>query len=191
MHYSLVLAVVAGLIAVLNGWMADVFSPAFRVPESVATEVTEKILEVTTSEEETVVLATTARTTRVIDGDTIEVEFLDGELALVRYIGIDSPERARNTTPEECFYTEATKRNEELVSGQEVRLIKDVSETDQYGRLLRYVYVGEIFVNERLVAEGYAVAGTFPPDVAHTDELRAAEAAARTEGAGLWSRCTL
>jgi micrococcal nuclease len=191
MQHTLVLAVVAGLIAVLNGWMADVFSPAFRVPESVATDVTEKILQATIREEGAVLLATTARTMRVIDGDTIEVEFFGGELALVRYIGIDSPERARDTTPEECFYTEATKRNEDLVAGQEVQLVKDVSETDQYGRLLRYVYVGEVFVNERLVREGYAVAGTFPPDVAHTDELRAAEAAARTEGAGLWSRCAL
>jgi len=68
---------------------------------------------------------------RVIDGDTVELS--TGER--VRYIGIDTPEIGK------CYYVESSAKNAEFVDGQIVRLEKDVSETDIYGRLLRYVYV--------------------------------------------------
>lgn len=114
--------------------------------------------------------------TRVIDGDTIELS--SGEK--VRYIGIDTPERA------DCLYQESTQRNRELVEGKPVRLEKDVSETDRYGRLLRYVYVGEIWINKQLVAEGFAQASSYPPDVKWQEVLRQAEQEARTQLLGLW-----
>ena len=116
----------------------------------------------------------------VVDGDTIEVD-IDGETYRVRYIGMDTPERDRP------FYDESTAKNAELVEGQSVLLVKDVSETDQYDRLLRYVFVGDTFVNFELVNQGYAVAVTFPPDVACERTFRLAEADARSRGLGLWS----
>lgn len=122
---------------------------------------------------------------RAIDGDTIELS--DGRR--VRYIGIDTPESVKPDTPVECFGKEASGRNRELVEGKTVRLVKDVSETDTYGRLLRYVYIGNTFVNRTLVEEGYAHAITIPPDVSLTDELRAAERNARERNVGLWSMC--
>ncbi|GAF76144.1 unnamed protein product, partial [marine sediment metagenome] len=76
----------------------------------------------------------------MIDGDTIIIE---GDYR-VRYIGIDAPE----IYPElEACGMEALEVNRALVEGREVRLEQDVSETDKYGRLLRYVYVDDIFVN--------------------------------------------
>lgn len=105
-----------------------------------------------------------ATVTRVIDGDTIEVE-LDGQTHQVRYIGINTPEA------DQTCGSEATMANAELVQGQTVTLVKDVSEIDQYGRLLRYVYVGDVFVNAQLVTEGYAQAEQYPPDVAHYDDF--------------------
>jgi micrococcal nuclease len=111
---------------------------------------------------------------RVIDGDTIDVE-VNGERQRVRYIGMNTPER-----DEPCF-DEATQANVDLVAGKEVRLEKDVSETDRYGRLLRYVFVGDTFVNVALVAGGYAEAMLYRPDGKHYElfsqlEVEAAQA---------------
>src|SRR5690606_28811809 len=64
---------------------------------------------------------------------------------------------------------------------------KDVSETDQYGRLLRYVWLEDgAMLNELLVLGGYAVSSTYPPDVHYQDRFLAAERQAREAGAGLW-----
>lgn len=120
--------------------------------------------------------------TRVIDGDTIEIE--GGQK--VRYIGIDTPETVDPNEPEGCVGKKASDKNKELVEGKKVRLEKDVSETDKYGRLLRYVYIGDIFVNEYLVKEGYASSVSYPPDVKYQDKFREAEEQAREEEKGLW-----
>jgi micrococcal nuclease len=101
----------------------------------------------------------TAIVTRVIDGDTIEVD-IGGVIYDVRYIGVNTPE------DDEPCYAEATEANRALVEGQVVTLVKDVSETDRYGRLLRYVYVGDEMVNELLVANGWAEAVLYEPDSA-------------------------
>lgn len=121
--------------------------------------------------------------TRVIDGDTIELE---GGIKL-RYIGIDAPEFRDK---EECFAQSASAKNKELVEGKEVKLEKDVSETDKYGRLLRYVYFGNIQVNELLVREGYAKSRSYPPDVKYQEKFRLVEKQARQEGRGLWKECS-
>jgi micrococcal nuclease len=64
---------------------------------------------------------------------------------------------------------------------------KDVSDTDQYKRLLRYVYIGETFVNFTLVDEGYAWAVTYPPDIKYSAQLADAEKSARENNRGcLW-----
>ncbi len=123
---------------------------------------------------------------RVVDGDTIEID--SGEK--VRYIGMDTPETAHPRKPVQCFGKEASAANKSFVSGQKVRLVKDVSEVDKYGRLLRYVYLEDgTFVNLELVKEGYAQAATFPPDVKYSAAFVAAAREAREAGRGLWSAC--
>jgi micrococcal nuclease len=124
-----------------------------------------------------------ARVTQIIDGDTIEV-VLAGQAYRVRYIGIECPEFG------EYGYEEARQANRQLVEGETVRLEKDVSETDQYGRLLRYVYVGEILVNAELVRSGFAAAWTYPPDVAYADLFAQLQSEAREAGLGLWAAPT-
>ncbi len=123
--------------------------------------------------------------TKVIDGDTIEVD-INGETKRVRYIGIDTPEIGNSGRSDECYANEATKRNQELVSGKLVQLEKDISETDKYGRLLRYVYVDDVLVNLRLVEEGYADVLTYPPDVAKADIFNDAKRVAKESKVGLW-----
>lgn len=122
---------------------------------------------------------------RVIDGDTVELT--DGRK--VRYIGIDTPELGTAKQGAQCYALQARDRNRELVEGKTVSLRKDISETDKYGRILRYVYVGDVMVNDALVYEGFARVATFPPDVAYADRFLASERSARQSGRGLWSGC--
>ena len=122
----------------------------------------------------------------IVDGDTIKVR-IDGETQTVRYIGIDTPETKHPNKPVEWMGPEATEANKELVAGKEVWLVKDVSETDQYGRLLRYVYlVDGTFVNAELVKQGYAQASSYPPDVKHSELFAELQAEARENEQGLW-----
>lgn len=124
---------------------------------------------------------------RVVDGDTIELD--NGEK--VRYIGINTPESVDPRRKVECFGKEASVYNKELVEGKEVRLERDISERDTYGRLLRFVYLEDgTFVNEVLVREGYAFVSTYPPDVVKQDIFRQAELEARNEKRGLWNAST-
>jgi len=121
--------------------------------------------------------------TRIIDGDTIEVAI--GENAyIVRYIGIDCPEVS---SPQDTYGIGATQKNKDLVFGNKVILIKDVSETDQYGRLLRYIFVDDIFVNYELVAQGYATSVAYQPDIACLGTFLFAEQSARNAQIGLWA----
>jgi micrococcal nuclease len=124
---------------------------------------------------------TFARVTKVIDGDTIEIENGDR----VRYIGINTPE----VEISECYATEASEINKNLVLGKVVKLEKDVSETDKYGRLLRYVYVGDMFVDDYLVKNGYAKIETVPPDVEYKDEFLQSQNYAKENNLGLWKEC--
>lgn len=127
-----------------------------------------------------------ATVVRVIDGDTIEVDII-GMRYKVRYIGIDTPE-LHDKRPEFCALAqEATRLNRELVEGKTVRLEKDVSGTDNFGRLLRYVYVDGIFVNAELVREGLAWAEAYEPDIKYQDYLEELETEAKQAGRGLWA----
>ena len=125
----------------------------------------------------------------VVDGDTIKVE-VNGTVYTIRYIGIDTPETVHPTEPIEWMGPEASAANTELVDGQQVVLEKDVSETDRYGRLLRYVWLeratGWLLVNAELVRLGFANSSTYPPDVAYQDLFLGAEREARDAGVGLW-----
>lgn len=128
--------------------------------------------------------------TRVIDGDTIEIE--GGRK--VRYVGIDTPETVDPRRAVGCFGQEASRENKGLVEGKEVYLMRDISEEDKYGRLLRLVYLpledgSAIFVNDYLVRQGFAKAMTVPPDVTFAKQFVEAQREARVAKRGLWEKC--
>lgn len=126
-----------------------------------------------------------ALVTRVLDGDTIEVQMED-DIFLVRYIGIDSPEAGQP------LGQEASEFNRQLVEGKKVILEKDVSDTDRYDRLLRYVYLPDgTFVNAALIAAGFARAVAYPPDTRFQDYLSRVEEQARASQLGMWMQPTL
>lgn len=122
---------------------------------------------------------TLAQVVEIIDGDTIDVA-IQGQVFRVRYIGMDTPEVGAP------YSDEATRINRDLVGGKQVLLVKDVSEVDQYNRLLRYVFVDNQFVNYELVKRGFAQILTYPPDVACQDTFLAAQQNAIQQKAGLW-----
>lgn len=125
--------------------------------------------------------APTVRVTRVVDGDTVDVCCPQ---ARVRLLGIDTPERG------EWLFQEATAMTARLTSGQAVRMERCEEEEDQYGRLLRHLFVGERHVNRELVAAGLARAYIFSLRLnpCYAGDLLAAEGAAQRQRIGLWER---
>lgn len=119
--------------------------------------------------------------TRIIDGDTIEVQIGD-QTYCVSYLGSDAPEA------DQPGGSEATEVNRQLVERQKVQLEKDVSDRDQDGCLLRYVYVGELFVNAELVSQGYGLPVTAAPDVRYAELLLRLLHQARELERGLWHK---
>lgn len=131
--------------------------------------------------------------TKVIDGDTFQTR-IDGQPVSVRLIGIDTPETVDPRRPVGCFGKKASAETKRLIEGKQVTLTRDVSDTDKYNRLLRYVFLpiaqGQtLFVNDYLVRQGFAKNLTFPPDVKYNERFLAAEKEARENLRGLWSEC--
>ena len=122
---------------------------------------------------------------RVVDGDTIELS--DGRK--VRYIGIDTPETKDPRKEIQCFGEEASAYNRDLVEGKVVAIEADVADKDQYDRLLRYVWLEDEMINKKLVAEGYAYASSYPPNVKYQTQFKLAQQQAREQNLGLWAEC--
>lgn len=70
-----------------------------------------------------------------------------------------------------------------------VRLEKDITDRDKYNRLLRYVYVGDTFVNLELVKQGFAYSYSYPPDIKYQEQFVKAQQEAREAKRGLWNAC--
>jgi len=120
---------------------------------------------------------------RVVDGDTIVIS--GGER--VRLIGINTPESVKEAGKVEYFGKEASSYTKNKIEDKTIYLEKDVSNRDDYDRLLRYIYLEDgTFFNELIVKEGYAFAVTYPPDVKYNEILREAENYARENNLGLW-----
>jgi Micrococcal nuclease (thermonuclease) homologs len=134
-----------------------------------------------------------------VDGDTMHVRFKSGKISTIRFIGVDTPETKHPSKGVEYFGKEAsafTKKN--LPLGKLIYLEKDVSETDRYGRLLRYVWltkpknskseyeIRKNMFNAILLTNGYAKQVTFPPDVQNSNLFKKFAKEARTNRKGLW-----
>lgn len=118
-----------------------------------------------------------ATVSRVIDGDTIELANGD----VVRLIGIDAPEKSQP-------YNEDVLAELRKLEGKSVRMEKDTTNMDRYGRYLRYVYLGDHFVNLELVQSGLAYAYSVNPDKRHEESFKEAERSAMENELGIWKK---
>ena len=120
---------------------------------------------------------------RVLDGETVVL----GDDRRVRYLGIDTPELKGHFGQPEPFAEEVAEANRNRVEGQRVWLVRDVSDEDESGYLLRYVLADERCAGVELVRAGLARALPLYPDLSRADEILGAEKEARQAQRGLWS----
>jgi micrococcal nuclease len=121
------------------------------------------------------------RSTEIVDGDTLYVSGPRGEFE-VRIIGVNTPESG------ECFSEEATDALAGLVEGNDLVLVADRSDVDQFGRALRYVETADgVDVGATLVANGFAIARRYPPDDDRADRYADLQRDAQAAGRGLWA----
>lgn len=134
-----------------------------------------------------------ATVTRIVDGDTIVVN-ISGKDKKIRFIGINTPEY---TTKVEYYGKEATEFTKKMLDGKTIYLEKDVSETDEYGRLLRYVWLEKpLKINETeiknkmfnaiLLSNGYANKVKIKPDTKYYHYFSNIEKEAKKEKIGIW-----
>lgn|SRR3989344_1527921 len=123
---------------------------------------------------------------RVIDGDTFELADKD----VVRLLGIDAPEEG------ECYFLESKNALKKMIEGKEVELRKDVTGTDDFGRLLRYAILPSAspvgnnkLVDEEMVSGGYAEARSNPRDRLYYSLLVEKREEATKAKRGIWSTC--
>jgi len=134
---------------------------------------------------------TTAQVTRVIDGDTLEVQ-IDGSVTKIRLIGVDTPETVHPNKPVQYFGKEASAFTRRMAEGKQVTLEFDQASAatghrDKYGRLLAYVFLEDgTLLNAEIIRQGYGHAYTRFP-FARMEEFRALEREAREAGRGLWA----
>ncbi len=121
---------------------------------------------------------------RVIDGDTIVLA--TGEK--LRYLLIDAPETTNGHN--DCYGSNASQFNSDLVLHKTVDLTYDSQCTDMYGRLLAYISVDGMDVNQLMVERGYACVLFIPPDgMSRYDEFKMDQAAAKAQSKGIWGAC--
>lgn len=133
--------------------------------------------------------------TKVIDGDTVYVLFDNGEECKVRLIGVDCPEITNGK--DEYYGKEAAEFTTQEILNKTVYLQKDVSETDMYERLLRYIWLVDTqdfsdtnaqkyMFNAVLVSKGYAKAAEYKPDTKYAALFSLLEAQAKAAQIGIW-----
>ncbi|MEN9881057.1 MAG: hypothetical protein RLZZ308_240 [Candidatus Parcubacteria bacterium] len=131
------------------------------------------------------------KVTDVVDGDTVKVS-MNGTVETLRIIGLNTPETLDPRKPVECFGKEASNKAKELLTGKTVTLEADPSQTesDKYGRLLRFVFVDGMDYGKYMIANGYAYEYTYSSAYKYQKEYKQAQINAQTNQLGLWSKNT-
>ncbi|MFC1802106.1 thermonuclease family protein [Patescibacteria group bacterium] len=132
------------------------------------------------------------KVTKVIDGDSFKIKGPEDEDIMVRILSISAPEN------DECYFNESKQALKELIDKKEVRLEKDISGTDRYGRLLRHVILpsrtdedDNVLVGKYMVLNGFAKNVASSPDLIYKSVLERAEGDAVNKDAGVWGNCEI
>ncbi len=146
----------------------------------------------------------TATVTRVVDGDTVDVTFADGEEDTVRLLGVDTPEVHTENAPAEfegvpetdagadCLGRWGERASDyatERLAGAEVTVRTDPAADRRggYGRLLAYIETENGTFNRALLSAG--LARLYDSTFSERDAYAGVEAEARDSGTGLWGAC--
>jgi len=137
--------------------------------------------------------AVAVRVLEFVDGDTCDVEYLDGDLVgeqvRIRLLGVDTPEVNHSSLESsECHALTAWAAAEDALEGQDAWLTFDTECTDRYDRTLAYMFrtSDRLFLNRKLMEEGHARTLTISPNTTFSDEFEELEAAAQLAARGLW-----
>lgn len=133
-----------------------------------------------------------------VDGDTIWVD-IDGTREKIRFVGVNTPELARDGKPAEFMAEEAKNFTSNALKDKEIYLEKDVTDRDKYDRMLRYIWlekptsnptkedIEEKTLNGILVKKGYAYSNYYKPDTKYQKYLDKIEKSAQNKTLGIWS----
>ena len=130
----------------------------------------------------------TYKVTKVVDGDTIDID-MDGTTQRIRFIGVNTPETVHPEKAVECFGEEASKYTKEKLTGKEVSIETDDSQDkyDKYNRMLAYVFLDDENINLSLIKNGYAYEYTYNVPYKYQAEFKAAQKYAEENEKGLWA----
>ena len=122
----------------------------------------------------TSLFALEGRVVKVYDGDTITLLDKDMQQHRIRFYGIDAPEKSQS------FGKRSQENLANMIAGKMVNV--DVQAEDRYGRSVGIVYLDDVDINKRQVADGYAWAYMqYGGEIYKNDELRA-----REKKLGMW-----
>lgn len=135
-----------------------------------------------------------AEVVRVVDGDTI-IALVNGQEERIRMIGIDAPESVNSNEEENTVYGEMASQytKEHLPQGMKIYLTFDEEREDKYERMLAYVWLSNEVTNsnnlyqKQMVADGYALAYVYEPNIMYRESFYLAMQNAISKKAGLWA----
>lgn len=127
--------------------------------------------------------------TKIVDGDTFRADDGSEKGIIIRLIGVDAPESRITGRKPIAYYGQQSKEYlTKLLENKKIRLEYDVDKTDQYDRILAYVYLPDgTFVNAEVVKQGYAMVMTIPPNVRYAEKFLKFQQRARRSNRGLWN----
>ncbi|MGD7043801.1 thermonuclease family protein [Jeotgalibacillus proteolyticus] len=128
-----------------------------------------------------------AQVINIVDGDTIDVRLSNGAEERIRLLLIDTPETKHPRLGVQPFGVEAADYTKEALLGKTVKLEKDISDRDRYGRVLAYIWIDNNLFNEELIRQGLARVAVYPPDLKYEDQFKRVQSVAREEARGIWS----
>ncbi len=138
------------------------------------------------------------KVTKVIDGDTIDIERQCGH-DKVRFIGINTPETVDPRRPVQCFGKEASNYLKSILSSKSITISGDPTQDvrDKYGRLLAYIYFKDTtstsststlsFINQKMITDGYAYEYTYETPYQFQKQFKQAQTEAKNNKRGLWA----
>lgn len=119
---------------------------------------------------------------QVISGQTLEIINSNNPGQKLRLLGIDAPD-----IKQQPWGKSAKNYLEQLVIGQNLLLESEQSEPDQYNRILGYIWLGNVLINEELIKLGYVLYSPYLLNNKYNQRFANAQDYARIMGLGIWN----